>query len=114
MRDLDKLKVGVIGCGWVSNGHIQGWRKVKEAEVVSVCDLNLGAAESLAKKWGIKEYYGDFDELIKKSEVNVVDICTPPLSHQRFMVTAMENGVNAITEKPMTMSVDEGQKILDA
>jgi predicted dehydrogenase len=106
--------VGVIGCGWVSNGHIGAWRKVRDATVVSVCDLFEDAARSMAKKWDIDEYYMDFDELLSSSGVDVVDICTPPSTHRDFMVQAMNAGVNAITEKPMTMTVNESQDIVDA
>ena len=106
--------MGVIGCGWVSNGHLGAWRKVRDATVVSVCDLYEDAARSMAKKWDIDEYYMDFDELLSSSDVDVVDICTPPSTHRDFMVQAMNAGVNAITEKPMTMTVNESQDIVDA
>ena len=111
---LSKIRVGIIGCGWVSNGHIGAWRKMNDAEVVSVCDLYENAAKSMANKWKIDEYYLDFTELLEKSHVDVVDICTPPQTHRRFMVDALNQGVNAITEKPMTMNVEDAQAIVDA
>jgi predicted dehydrogenase len=111
---LDKIRVGVIGCGWVSNGHIAAWRKVKDAEIVSVCDVFEQSAKSMAEKWKIDSYYKDYSELLGKSKVDVVDICTPPSTHKQFMVQAMDSGVNAITEKPMTMIAKEAQEIVDA
>ena len=110
---MSGIKVGVIGCGWVSNGHIAAWRKTK-SDIVSVCDVNEKAAKMMAEKWKIEKYYSDFDELIDKSKPDVVDICTPPSTHKNFMVTAMERGVNPICEKPMTMTVKEAQEIVDA
>jgi predicted dehydrogenase len=110
---MAEFNVGIIGCGWVSNGHIKAWRKVKDAKVVSVCDVFEDAAKSMAMKWNIDEYYVDFSELIEKSAVDVVDICTPPSTHREFMVRAMKGGINAITEKPMTMTVEEAQDIVD-
>jgi predicted dehydrogenase len=111
---MSRMRVGVIGCGWVSNGHIAAWRKVKEADVVSVCDLNEGAAKSMAEKWKIDKYYVDYLEFLEKSDLDVVDICTPPSTHRSFMVQAMNESVNPITEKPMTMTVKEAQEIVDA
>jgi predicted dehydrogenase len=109
---MTDLRVGVIGCGWVSNGHIAAWRKTK-ANIVSVCDVNEGAAKAMAEKWKIDKHYGDFTELLDKSKLDVVDICTPPSTHASFMIQAMEGGVNPICEKPMTMTVKESQSIVD-
>jgi predicted dehydrogenase len=111
--DMSKMRVGVIGCGWVSNGHIESWRKTK-ADIVSVCDVNEKAARMMAEKWKIEKSYTDFVELLEKSNLDVVDICTPPSTHKSFMVSAMEHGVNPICEKPMTMTVKEAQEIVDA
>lgn len=111
---LKTLNVGVIGCGWVSNGHLGAWKKVKNARVISVCDLYEDAARSIAKKWKVDEYYLDYGELLDKSDVDVVDICTPPSTHRNFMIQALKNDVHAITEKPMTMTVQEAQDIVKA
>jgi len=111
---LSKIKVGVIGCGWVSNGHINAWRKVRNATVISVCDINETAAKSIANKWNIEEYYLDFSELLEKSDIDVVDICTPPSTHRDYMVQAMKEGINALVEKPMTLTVKDAQSIVDA
>jgi predicted dehydrogenase len=110
---MSGIRVGVIGCGWVSNGHIAAWKKTN-AEVVSVCDVNESAARSMAEKWKIEKYYVDYVELLEKSKPDVVDICTPPSTHMSFMVQAMERGVNPLCEKPMTMTVKEAQEIVDA
>jgi predicted dehydrogenase len=111
---LRPLKIGVIGCGWVSNGHIAAWKKVKNVQIVSVCDLYEDAARSMVKKWNIDEYYLDFGELLDKSDVDVVDICTPPSTHRNYMVQALSDGVHAVTEKPMTMTVKDAQDIVKA
>jgi len=108
---LDRIRVGVIGCGWVSNGHIAAWKKIN-ADVVSVCDVNNSAATSMAEKWKIGNHYLDFTELIEKSKPDVVDICTPPSTHKRFMIQAMESGINPICEKPMVMTVKEAERLL--
>jgi len=110
---MKTLKIGIIGCGWVSNGHIAAWKKLDGVEVAALCDVNIEAAKVMAGKWKIDKYYGDFSELLKNSDLDVVDICTPPSTHKDFMVQAMEAGVNALTEKPMTMSVKEAQEIVD-
>jgi predicted dehydrogenase len=110
---MDQISLVVVGCGYVADGHLQAWKKVPEARIVGVCDLNEGLAQQTAKKWGIPNYYKTLGEALERGDINLVDIATPPQVHAPLAVEAMKAGVNVLIEKPMTMTVSDSQKIVD-
>ena len=110
MRDIN---VAVVGCGFVANDHLKAWRKVGKARVVAVCDLNEPSARITAEHWKIPNYYISLSELIERSNIDLVDICTPPQSHTNLAVQAMKSGLNVLLEKPMTMTVKDAEKIVE-
>jgi len=110
--NMDKVKVVLVGCGYIADGHLRSWKKLNNAEVVSVVDINESAAENAAKKWNIPSYSSSLKDLLSKGDVDVVDICTPPHTHAPIAVEAMEAGSNIILEKPMTMNIEDADRIL--
>jgi len=114
MNKMDKLNVGIVGCGEVANGHVRAWKRVNKAKIVALLDINASLAKKMSKKWDIPKYFTSLNDMMKKVSVNTVDICTPPSTHMPLAVEAMQNGVNVVMEKPMTMSVRDAQAIVEA
>jgi predicted dehydrogenase len=110
MRDIN---VAIVGCGFVANDHLKAWRKVPQAGIVAVCDLNKTTARSTAELWKIPSYYTSLSELTKSSKINLVDICTPPQTHADLAVQAMKAGFDVLIEKPMTMTVEDAERIVE-
>jgi predicted dehydrogenase len=110
---MRSLKVALVGCGFVADGHLKAWSRLKNVKVVAVCDVKVSLAKSAALSWGIPHYYDSYLELLDKEEIDVVDICTPPNAHVDLAVEAMERGINVILEKPMTMTVAEAKRIIE-
>lgn len=111
---MTKMKVAIVGCGYVANGHLQAWKNIKEAEVVAVSDLNETLAKDTAKLWKIQAYYTSLSELMEHYRVEVVDICTPPSSHKLLAVQAMKAGSSILLEKPMTMTARDAEEIVES
>jgi len=109
---MREINVALVGCGFVANGHLKAWRKVREARVVAVCDLNETMAKSTAERWRIPRHYTSFSELMDQKNINLVDICTPPQTHASLAVQAMKAGFNVLLEKPMTMTVKDAEEIV--
>lgn len=110
---MDKIKLVVVGCGYVAEGHLQAWRKVSGANIFAVIDLNEELARETARRWNIPNHYRTLGEALEKGVVNLVDIATPPQVHAPLAVEAMQAGVNVLIEKPMTMTVSDSEKIVD-
>ncbi|OGI19101.1 MAG: hypothetical protein A3B68_07870 [Candidatus Melainabacteria bacterium RIFCSPHIGHO2_02_FULL_34_12] len=111
-----RLKVAIIGCGLVSSKkHIPALLNLKsKAQIVAVCDLNKDLAAAVAKKFGIQRIYADLAEMILKESPDVVDICTPPQTHVKLAVEAIENGCHVMIEKPMALTVRDCDEMIKA
>jgi len=108
---MREIKVALVGCGFVANDHLRAWKKVREARVVAVSDLNENAVTKTAELWKIPHYYKSFSELIEQNEIDLVDICTPPQTHASLAVQAMKAGFHILLEKPMALDLKDAKKI---
>ncbi len=116
-----KKRVGLIGCGWY--GKCDLWRLVQVApvEIVSLCDVDkrmleeaadLAAAHHLSKKK--PRTYGDYREMLKEKDLDIVLIATPDHWHALPMIAAVEAGADIYVQKPVSVDVVEGQAMLAA
>ncbi len=106
------ISVGLIGCGGICQGaHIPGYKSIKNAEIVAVCDILPEKMDQAEKKLGktVKKYT-DYKQMIESEKLDMVDICTPNYLHADIAIYALEHGLNAFSEKPDTISV---QRVLD-
>lgn len=109
----DEIRAGVIGSGWPSLQHINGYRKCKNVEVVSICDLNRLRLNEVAREYGIKGRYESFEEMLERERLDVLSICTPNFLHAPMAISAMKKGVHVLCEKPMASTVNEAQMMLE-
>jgi len=108
------MKFGIVGCGEVSSVHVNAILKTKKAEIVSACDLVKERAENIAKTYRIPRVYTDFSEMLEKEELDVVDVVTSPQTHAALAIKAMNAGCNVMVEKPMCMTVEEADAMIEA
>ncbi len=103
----DKLRVGVISAGrWAKSAHLPGFARSPLGEVVAICDLDRGLAEATAKKFGVPDVYKDYREIMGRSDIDVVDVCTRASpedldNHERLVFAALEAGKHCLCEKPV-------------
>ncbi len=98
---MPKVRVGLVGCGFVAELHMYAYKRVYgiEAEVSAVAARGAHVVD-FAKKHHIARTYRDFRELIADPSLDVIDICTPPMLHASMIVEAMQAGKHVICEKP--------------
>jgi predicted dehydrogenase len=98
---MKKIRVGLAGCGFVSELHMYAYRRVYGVDVEVRCVAARGDhVVEFAKKHGIASAYRSFAELVADRELDVIDICTPPNLHAEMIVQAMQAGKHVICEKP--------------
>jgi len=96
------LKVLIVGCGKIADGHVEEIAKMPElASVVAVCDREPLMAEQLAWRYGLPRHYSDFGEALQRERPDVVHIATPPQSHLPLSMQAMDAGAHVYVEKPL-------------
>ena len=98
---MAKIRIGLAGCGFVSELHMHAYRRVfgVDVEVRAVAARGSYVLE-FANRHQIPAVYRSFDDLIADGELDVIDICTPPNLHTSMIVDAMQAGKHVICEKP--------------
>lgn len=111
---MEKLKVALIGSGVMGKTHLRCYNELsKKARVVAVCDGDVDRAKEAAEICG-SNYYASAEEMFKKEEIDLLDICLPTFLHTHYAVLAMEKGIkNILIEKPVCTSTSEARVLLD-
>ncbi|GAA0177440.1 Gfo/Idh/MocA family oxidoreductase [Clostridium sediminicola] len=118
---MSKFKIAIIGCGRISYKHIEGIeRNNKECELVSVCDIDIKKAEAkrneyiakLGKKSNVSTYI-DYKKMINNEEIDIVTIATESGYHADIAIYCMEKGKHVIIEKPMALSIEDADKMIE-
>ena len=114
---MEKLKIGIIGCGGIANGkHMPTLAKMKDVEMVAFCDIVRERAEAAAKKYGTPDakVYTDYKELLADESINNVRVLTQNRCHCEITCAALEAGKHVLVEKPMCITPEEAKLMLDA
>ncbi|SDX14049.1 Gfo/Idh/MocA family protein [Paenibacillus sp. CF384] len=110
-----KLKVAVIGAGGIFQwAHSAPLKNHGELEVVAIVDIDLAKAQAAAEQHGIPQAFSDYRDVIRKEEIDIIDICTPNLFHSEIAVAALEAGKHVFCEKPDAVNPDEAIKMQQA
>lgn len=112
-----KLKVGIIGTGWIAESHIESYLQMPDVEVVAAADWIDGKAQKFMERYGVKgvHFYHDHKELIdNEPDLDAVSVCTFNTQHAAPTIYALEHGVNVLLEKPFTVTLDEAVEVMRA
>jgi UDP-N-acetylglucosamine 3-dehydrogenase len=112
---MSKLRIGVIGCGAIAqNVHLKGYHSTPEAEIVALCDIDATRLNEVADKYGVKQRFTDYQELIAKADVDAISVCTPNKFHAEMSIAALNAGKHVLCEKPMATSVEDAKAMVAA
>ncbi|MEJ5228978.1 MAG: Gfo/Idh/MocA family oxidoreductase [Pseudothermotoga sp.] len=100
---MNKIKVGIVGAGFVSHIHVNAYRENKEFfDIVGICASHMENAEKVARQYGIPRVFKDYEQLVRSDLIDAVDVCVPTNVHEQVILAAIENDKNIICEKPLT------------
>jgi len=108
---MKKIRIALIGAGYISDYHARGLQSLPDVEIVAVVGLPIKAAEDFAQKYNIKEVTTDALSLTKRNDIDAVIISTPNKFHAPYAIEFMNNGKDVFIEKPMAMSLTEGNEV---
>lgn len=109
---MEKVKVGIIGTGFIGPTHIEAIRRLGFVEVVGLAESSQEAAEKKAAELGIPKAYGDYRDMLQDSEIQVVHNCTPNHLHFAINKEIILAGKHVLSEKPLAMSSEESAELL--
>ena len=109
---MEKLRIGLIGCGGMMNHHVNGLVTFDDVEVVAVADPLKERTDAMIERTGATRAYADHKELFaKEDKLDAVYICVEPTAHDHIEEAAIERNLPFLTEKPMTLDMSQARAI---
>ncbi|MBY8979369.1 MAG: Gfo/Idh/MocA family oxidoreductase [Candidatus Lokiarchaeota archaeon] len=110
---MNKIKVGIIGSGFIADHHCYSYSLLPNVEIVGIASNNESEANSLMKKYNIiNNYFNDYRDLLKL-ECDAVSACVPNNLHKEVTCNILNSGKHALVEKPLARNIKEASEMLD-
>ncbi|MDM8532340.1 Gfo/Idh/MocA family oxidoreductase [Anaerolineales bacterium HSG25] len=107
------LKYAVIGVGSMGNNHARILSDMPGVDLVAVVDANGQRAKQIARRYNTRAYTTS-EALFEQEKLDIVNICVPTVKHHKIALQAAGHGVNFLVEKPIAISIEQGQEIVNA
>ncbi len=122
MSDKKHLRIGLIGGGFMGRTHSNAYNRISnffpvlqyQPVLKAACSRNEAKAKAFAEQWGYESFETDWKNLIKRGDIDAVDICTPNDTHAEIAIAAAAAGKMVLCEKPLARSLAESQTMVDA
>ncbi len=112
---MDKLRLGIVGLGWVSQVfHLPILSKQEDVEIVAVCDKDKSRAKLIAERFGIRRYYSDYEQMLATEDLQAIDICTSTDAHLQVTMASLQAGKDVFVEKPIARRYSEALQMAEA
>ncbi|UOQ46673.1 Gfo/Idh/MocA family oxidoreductase [Gracilibacillus caseinilyticus] len=116
-----KIRIGMIGYQFMGKAHSHAYRDLPfyfdnplEPELTVIAGRNEEAVKEAQQKMGWLSYETDWHRVLARDDVDVIDIVTPNHAHAEIAIAAAEAGKHIITEKPLALTVEESERMLEA
>lgn len=112
---MSKVRVGVVGCGFVGRGaHVPGLKAIEEAELVAIADPDSYRRNRVVSKHGVAKGYEDYRELVGDRDIDAVIISVPTPLHTEVALAAIEQGKHVLCEMPLAVNLEESEQMAAA
>jgi predicted dehydrogenase len=115
------LGIGMVGYAFMGRAHSQAWRTASRffdlplsPRMAAICGRDRAAVQAAAARLGWANWETDWKRLVRRDDVQLVDVCTPGSSHAQISVAALEAGKHVLCEKPLANTVEEAQAMAAA
>jgi len=108
---MKKIKVGVVGTGFIGPAHIEALRRLPNVEVAALCEITEALAKEKAAGLGIERSY-TFENLLKQDDITSIHICTPNFLHYSQSKQALQAGKHVVCEKPLAKNLEEAEELV--
>ncbi|QDV71298.1 1,5-anhydro-D-fructose reductase [Rosistilla carotiformis] len=118
---MKNVNIGMIGYGFMGKAHTNGYAQANhffklghKPVLKALCARNAEKAQEFADNWGYESIETDWRELLKRDDIDAVDICVPNNLHKEISIAAAEAGKAVLCEKPLAIDVAEGEAMCEA
>lgn len=109
---MKKIKVGIVGMGYIGESHIEAVRRIGFCELYAVADTNAALAQAKAEYYGIEKCYTNLEDLLADPDIDAVHNCTPNFLHLEINKKILRAGKHLLSEKPLCKSYAEAKELL--
>ena len=110
---MSKIRVGIIGMGYIGESHIEAVRRIGLCELYAIADTNAELAQKKADYYGIEKCYTTVDELLNDPNIDAVHNCTPNFLHLEINKKIIKSGKHLFSEKPLCTTYAEAKELVD-
>jgi len=122
MSEKKPLNIGLVGYGFMGRTHSNGYKRVNDffpdlahrPVLKAICARNEERRAAFAEQWGFESTESDWRELVKRDDIDAIDICTPNDSHAEIAIAAADAGKMVLCEKPLARTTKESEPMVDA
>ena len=107
---MDKVKVGIIGVGYLGMQHARILSYLEEAELKAVADIDFQKAMQIGNRHGVG-YYQNYEEML--NEIDAAIVATPTSEHFSISQSLLSSGKSVLVEKPITETVEQGEQLVE-
>lgn len=111
---MKEIRVGIIGTGIIAHAHMEMYKDIPGVTVAAACDIRPKVLEEFCSKYGIKDQYADFRQLLQRDDLDSVDVCLHNNLHAPMAIEVMKSGKHCYCEKPMAGSYADAKSMMDA
>lgn len=111
MNTGEKVRVGILGAGaWAKFAHLPGYVRDERCELVAIADPVVDRAREFAELFNIPHVYDSHEALIARTDIHLVDVCTPSATHFDLAWAALESGKHVLCEKPVAYNFHDTRR----
>jgi len=110
---MKKIKVGIIGMGYIGESHIEAVRRIGLCELYAIADTNAELAKAKAEYYGVEKCYNTVDEILADPDIGAVHNCTPNFLHLEINKKIIKSGKHLLSEKPLCATYAEAKELVD-
>ena len=110
---MKEIRVAIIGTGVISHQHMERYGKIHNAKVVAACDIDKKKLETWGEKYQIKDLYTDYRQLLKRDDIDAVDVCLHNNLHVPMSLEVLRAGKHCYCEKPMAGSYADAKHLYE-
>jgi predicted dehydrogenase len=111
--NMETIKIGIIGVGIIGKQHLDFYSKIPGAEIVAAADINETELRNVAEKYHIPNTYTNFREMLKRNDIEAVDVCLHNNFHAPVTIEALQTGKHVYCEKPIAGTYHDGKTMLE-
>ena len=114
MGQAAPLRGAVVGCGFVSQYHLEGWKHVPRAEIVAICDVDPARLEAASARSPTAKRFDSAEAMFEDGLLDFIEICTRPESHRELVELAARHGSHVLCQKPASFVRPDLRAMIDA